>query len=53
MHLPPSLFLLFSLPLTLAKPSTSTLYATHYSGHVYTLTLNENELSLTSTAETC
>lgn len=55
MHLPsPSLFLLLSsLPLTLAKPSTSTLYATHYNGHVYTLTLNENDLSLASTADTC
>lgn len=54
MQLPsPSLLLLSSL--TLAKPSPSTLYATHYNGHVYTLTLNENEnnLSLASTANTC
>ena len=52
MYLP--LLLLLS-PLTLAKPSPSTLYATHYNGHVYTLTLNENEnnLSLASTANTC
>ena len=50
MLLAPSLLLL-SLPLALAKPST--LFATHYNGHVYTLALNENKLSLASTANTC
>lgn len=48
---PSLLLLLLSLPLTLAKPST--LFATHYNGNVFTLTLNDNKLSLASTADTC
>ncbi|KAJ5762171.1 uncharacterized protein N7511_005553 [Penicillium nucicola] len=35
----------------LAKPST--LWATHYNGNVYTLTLKDNDLQITQTLKTC
>lgn len=51
MHLPILLSLL-NLP-TYSLASTSHLWATHYNGHIYTLTLNNNGLSITNKQQTC
>ncbi|KAJ5139170.1 Cytochrome cd1-nitrite reductase-like C-terminal heme d1 [Penicillium bovifimosum] len=53
MHIQTLLPFLTILTTTLAKPAH--LYATHYDGTVYTLTLNtdNNELAITQTLDTC
>lgn len=50
---------LLSIPIS-AKPAPqhhpsrpSRLWATHYNGNVYTLTLDQNKLSITDTQKTC
>ncbi|KAJ5779099.1 Cytochrome cd1-nitrite reductase-like C-terminal heme d1 [Penicillium paradoxum] len=39
--------------LTAAAAAPAHLWATHYNGTVYTLTLNKNDLSITQTLDTC
>ncbi|KAK5801076.1 hypothetical protein VI817_003288 [Penicillium citrinum] len=49
---------LLSLPLTITatptpQPKPSRLWATHYNGNVYSLTLSNTNLSITHTQKTC